>query len=1003
MANYASLKDIINNPTQHGLPAWNNDANQIEGVTMKGYLLAIIDSLTVGYQFMGVATPSTNPGTPDQRVFYIAATPGAYSNFGLTVNNGEVAILRYDTSWAKLTTGIAPALVGYQYMGVATPTTNPGTPEQKVFYLASQPGAYTNFGGLVVNDGEVCALVYSTSWSKHVTGAATALKVFRLEQEDIRQNKEISGYTLQDSVSVNSGNSVFYDIPISSGERYSFKNEGTVVIGLSTRLQDRTTVVDNIGAVSVGSTIEFTATGDADVIRCYANGNGTLAFKMELISATIKSRLQDLESSAVKFTKQTLTEGEKSQTLSNLGIAGILKDVHYTHQWVAREGSQGSGIILGKNDVLRVKVNSVSGGGVNIFPENRGTYDIINVVSSGEYVLFGNNNAYGEVRLYCPTIGGNIDCEISIDRNGENDKVVALQNKDKCIDDILQGETYDFSEDFSIVANLPINTTDKTFYVNGGLRKGLRYKLLISSFSASSVTMGVVGLPASNDFIESEQYIPSPAVGKFIEFVPTKDSTHITLRFTTMSAVAGTFDLTCNVSCYHQYPESESDFVNSLALPSKLYFLSNAVNNIYKLPVIKRDLPNYILRYNALSITHQYRDMVELTSPANNSELVAKLYKMDEDVPVVVANKTIQIRAADANSGAGNVYCSMFGDSWLMSNAYIGAMFDNVPGVHLVGRMDTNPGGSSGVYAGNRYEGISGTSAGRLASVTLSTMPSPIYHPQSGVFWGNVAFWKLVKSQIESQTWAEPYAARCVTMFNTYFDPQTCTLLSPQLGDIFYDNTGETYGLGAQKFVRYNGTSWEVIASLAEQDTLNWGIDYVKYYTRFQTLLGNLPDYLIIMLGVNDWKNVDDIPAVEDYFNTTYKVVLNKLISDFKSINPSGKILVNLSCTTFGWLDNYVNGNAAGNFTAMENAKAFKGRELVLEEYDNRESEGIYIVDSGSMIDNDFGYGLKQNIKPFNLYNGSRLLVTQNEETPHPSASYQNAGIPIAAIIQYTR
>lgn len=67
---------------------------------------------------------------------------------------------------------------GYQYIGIATPSTNPGTLDQKVFYLASQAGTYTNFldsssNPIVVNDGEVCALVFGTSWSKQVTGAAS--------------------------------------------------------------------------------------------------------------------------------------------------------------------------------------------------------------------------------------------------------------------------------------------------------------------------------------------------------------------------------------------------------------------------------------------------------------------------------------------------------------------------------------------------------------------------------------------------------------------------------------------------------------------------------------------------------------------------------------------------------------------------------------------------------------------------------------------------------------
>lgn len=76
---------------------------------------------------------------------------------------------------------------GYQYKGVATPATNPGTPDYNVFYLASEAGTYTNFGGLVIGDNEVAALVYNGSWSKQTTGAATASEVSQLAQEVFEQ------------------------------------------------------------------------------------------------------------------------------------------------------------------------------------------------------------------------------------------------------------------------------------------------------------------------------------------------------------------------------------------------------------------------------------------------------------------------------------------------------------------------------------------------------------------------------------------------------------------------------------------------------------------------------------------------------------------------------------------------------------------------------------------------------------------------------------------------
>ena len=57
---------------------------------------------------------------------------------------------------------------GYLYAGVAklTPTqTNPGSPDANVFYIATEPGTYTNFvgagGPLVVAKGEVAIFKYN--------------------------------------------------------------------------------------------------------------------------------------------------------------------------------------------------------------------------------------------------------------------------------------------------------------------------------------------------------------------------------------------------------------------------------------------------------------------------------------------------------------------------------------------------------------------------------------------------------------------------------------------------------------------------------------------------------------------------------------------------------------------------------------------------------------------------------------------------------------------------
>ena len=70
---------------------------------------------------------------------------------------------------------------GYLFKDVATPTTDPGTPKAKVFYIANGKGTYTNFGGLEVTEDEVVVLYWDSSWHKVTTGIASNEKLTKVE------------------------------------------------------------------------------------------------------------------------------------------------------------------------------------------------------------------------------------------------------------------------------------------------------------------------------------------------------------------------------------------------------------------------------------------------------------------------------------------------------------------------------------------------------------------------------------------------------------------------------------------------------------------------------------------------------------------------------------------------------------------------------------------------------------------------------------------------------
>ena len=102
MSNYNSLKTTIDaNIKQNG-------RQEITGQILNSVLNQMVNILGTGYQFAGVATTATNPGTPDAKVFYITNGKGTYTNFGgLEVTEDEVVILYWDFSWHKVSTGIA--------------------------------------------------------------------------------------------------------------------------------------------------------------------------------------------------------------------------------------------------------------------------------------------------------------------------------------------------------------------------------------------------------------------------------------------------------------------------------------------------------------------------------------------------------------------------------------------------------------------------------------------------------------------------------------------------------------------------------------------------------------------------------------------------------------------------------------------------------------------------------------------------------------------------------
>lgn len=223
MGNYEQLKQAVSSVIK------TNENQEITGALLQNTLLTIISTVGKNAALAGVATPATNPGAPDGPVFYIANQAGTYSNFDGTILEHPGLIIFYNTTtgaWESLKVyeclqelgnstqlpvsqkvvnealaekfdkesvtqdfGNAANKVmsqkvitdwinkGYQFRGIATPNTDPGTPDGPVFYIATKAGTYINFNGLSVKDGEAAILEWEGSWSKKLSELATISKL----------------------------------------------------------------------------------------------------------------------------------------------------------------------------------------------------------------------------------------------------------------------------------------------------------------------------------------------------------------------------------------------------------------------------------------------------------------------------------------------------------------------------------------------------------------------------------------------------------------------------------------------------------------------------------------------------------------------------------------------------------------------------------------------------------------------------------------------------------
>ena len=248
----------------------------------------------------------------------------------------------------------------YQFAGVATIATNPGTPDAKVFYIANGKGTYTNFGGINVTEDEVVVLYWDTAWHKEATGIASQAKLTELESEVSQlgqeangkiessvllagtrfQPKEIVGYIADNGI-INPMSQfhslITSKIPVKVGDAFSFRGYGNV-FAPNAFLYNGDSLVST--QIVTGGTLNVTIPNDIThiVFASYANSNEDVVFglmqtspaslqeQIDALTNDLDNRIEEIDEPTIQRQRETTIENPVSPTIN---MAGGLYDWIY--------------------------------------------------------------------------------------------------------------------------------------------------------------------------------------------------------------------------------------------------------------------------------------------------------------------------------------------------------------------------------------------------------------------------------------------------------------------------------------------------------------------------------------------------------------------------------------------------------------------------------------------------------------------------------------------------
>lgn len=326
--------------------------------------------------------------------------------------------LQYQDTYidALLATANELKTAGYIYKGVATPSTNPGTPSERVAYLASEPGTYTNFGGIVIASGLYSLTYANGTWTATQMQAGSDIEVVQTlgqSTSDVMSQKAVTDKLIkvvEKDIQITAANmqavglstdpskkwkstytSNFY--PVNGGEEYSitakddkvcifvllktfyFKLDASYANNIATGFTDRV-------VVTAGTTYKLTIPDDCTCLCVQATaGTGDITPKsiIRQINTTIYDELPTIESNRL-----VKSGGVARQThvLKGLVLLKTISGMYLNNNMVWVGSAQSSWALYEVTPDSTICVQANSGSGVTMAFLRAFTTPTINAVAA---------------------------------------------------------------------------------------------------------------------------------------------------------------------------------------------------------------------------------------------------------------------------------------------------------------------------------------------------------------------------------------------------------------------------------------------------------------------------------------------------------------------------------------------------------------------------------------------------------------------------------------------